>query len=151
MLRKLTCVLPTEITVTFAARSDDFLLCATEMRDISPSVSTLLISRGAILNFKFLTSFAESNLPSCADLITLDPCLLPRHQMSSSKEESKKGQYLFKHLINITRDKTEKITFLLGSDGRNCAVPLCNSYGDIFDNSRKRNATYHKKPSVKLP
>ena len=59
-----------------------------------------------------------------------------------------KGQYLSKHLINITWDKAEKITFLLGSNGRNCAVPLCNSYGDIFDNSRKRNVTYHKMPSA---
>ena len=56
-------------------------------------VYTLLISRGAILNIEFMTSFAESNLPSCA-LFTLDPCLIARHQMSSSKEESKKGQYL---------------------------------------------------------
>ena len=32
---------------------------------------TLLISRGAILNIKFMTSFAESNLSSCADFITL--------------------------------------------------------------------------------
>ena len=36
---------------------------------------TLLISRGAILNIKFMTSFAESNLSSWADFITLDPCL----------------------------------------------------------------------------
>ena len=32
---------------------------------------TLLISRGTILNIKFMTSFAESNLSSCADFITL--------------------------------------------------------------------------------
>ena len=32
---------------------------------------TLLISRGAILNIKFMTSFAESNLSSCAYFITL--------------------------------------------------------------------------------
>ena len=31
--------------------------------------------RGAILNIKFMTSFAESNLSSWADFITLDPCL----------------------------------------------------------------------------
>ena len=31
----------------------------------------LLISCGAILNIKFMTSFAESNLSSCADFITL--------------------------------------------------------------------------------
>ena len=55
---------------------------------------TLLISQGAILNVKFMTSFAESNLSFCADFITLDPCLIARHQISSSKEESKKGQYL---------------------------------------------------------
>ena len=34
-------------------------------------IYTLLISRGAILNIKFMTSFAESNLSSCADFITL--------------------------------------------------------------------------------
>ena len=34
-------------------------------------VYTLLISHGAILNIKFMTSFAESNLSSCADFITL--------------------------------------------------------------------------------
>ena len=55
---------------------------------------TLLISRGPFLNIKFMTSFAESTLSSCADFITLDPCLIARHQMSSSKEELKKGQYL---------------------------------------------------------
>ena len=50
-----------------------------------------LISRGAILNIHFMASFAESNLSSCADFITLDPCLIARHEMSSWKEESKKG------------------------------------------------------------
>ena len=50
--------------------------------------------------------------------------------------------------MNITRDKTEKTTFLLGSNGRNCAVPSCNSYGDLFDNSCKKNVTYHKIPSA---
>ena len=55
---------------------------------------TILISCGAILNIKLMTSFAESNLSSCTDFITLDPCLITRHQMSSSKEESKKGQCL---------------------------------------------------------
>ena len=35
-------------------------------------VYTLLISHGAILNIKFMTSFAESNLSSCADFISLD-------------------------------------------------------------------------------
>ena len=59
-----------------------------------PCLYTLLISRGAILNVKFMTSFAESNLSSCADFITLDPCLIAQHQISSLKEESKKGQYL---------------------------------------------------------
>ena len=33
---------------------------------------TLLINHGAILNLKFMMSFAESNLSSCADFITLD-------------------------------------------------------------------------------
>ena len=42
----------------------------------------------------------------------------------------------------------EKITFSLGSNGGNCAIPLFNSYGDIFDNSRKGNVTYHKIPSA---
>ena len=37
-------------------------------------VYTLLISHGAILNIKFMTSFAESNLSSWADFITLEPC-----------------------------------------------------------------------------
>ena len=32
---------------------------------------TLLISRGAILNIKFMTSIAESNLSSCDDFIML--------------------------------------------------------------------------------
>ena len=32
---------------------------------------TVLISRGAISSIKFMTSFAESNLSSCADFITL--------------------------------------------------------------------------------
>ena len=41
------------------------------------AVYTLLISRGAILNIKLMTSFAESNLSSWADFITLDPCLGP--------------------------------------------------------------------------
>ena len=36
------------------------------------SVYTLLISRSAILNIKFMTSLAESNLSSWADFITLD-------------------------------------------------------------------------------
>ena len=35
----------------------------------------------------------------------------------------------------------------LGSNNRNCAVPLCKSYGVIFDNKRNRNVTYHKIPS----
>ena len=37
---------------------------------------TILISRGAILNIKFMTSFAKSNLSSWADFITLDPWAL---------------------------------------------------------------------------
>ena len=41
------------------------------------TVYTLLISRGTILNIKFMTSFAESNLSSCADFITFDPYLGP--------------------------------------------------------------------------
>ena len=53
-------------------------------------IYTLLISRGAILNIKFMMSFAESNLSSCTDFIMLGPCLIARHQMSSSKEENKK-------------------------------------------------------------
>ena len=58
-----------------------------------------------------------------ANFNSLDPCLIARHQMSSSKEESRKGQYLSQYLINITCDKTEKITFLLGSNGHNCIHP----------------------------
>ena len=39
--------------------------------DKTSTLYTLLISRGAILNIKFMTSFAESNFSSCADFITL--------------------------------------------------------------------------------
>ena len=46
-------------------------------------IYTLLVSRGAILNIKFMTSSAESNLLSWVDFFTLDPCLIARHQMSS--------------------------------------------------------------------
>ena len=36
---------------------------------------------------------------------------------------------------------------MTGSNNRNCAVPLCESYGDVFDNNRNRYMTYHKIPS----
>ena len=32
----------------------------------------------------------------------------------------------------------------LGSNNHNCAVPLCKSYGVIFDNKRNRIVTNHK-------
>lgn len=44
---------------------------------------TLLISCGTILNIKFMTSFVESNLSSCADFISLDPCLIAQHPVIS--------------------------------------------------------------------
>ena len=48
-------------------------------------VYTLLTSRGAILNIKFLTSFAESNLSSWADFITLIAGLRPKKTQEYKK------------------------------------------------------------------
>ena len=36
---------------------------------------------------------------------------------------------------------------LIGGNDRNCTVPMCPSFGDIFDENRNRNVTYHKIPS----
>ena len=51
---------------------------------------------------------------------------------------------LFVLIIITNKVATNKINKKI----TNCAVPLCNSYGDIFDNSRKRNLTYHKIPNA---
>ena len=36
---------------------------------------------------------------------------------------------------------------LIGGNGRNCTVPMCPSYGNIFYKNCNRNVTYHKIPS----
>ena len=49
----------------------------------SMEIYTLLISRGVILNIKFMTSFAESNLSSWTDFITL----IAGHRLKKSTEK----------------------------------------------------------------
>ncbi|KAK3711827.1 hypothetical protein QZH41_008974, partial [Actinostola sp. cb2023] len=35
-----------------------------------------------------------------------------------------------------------------GSNNRNCAVPLCRSYGNLFDKEHNRKVTYHAIPKA---
>ena len=115
--------------IQICSHKKTWLVCMTPIFELVPTniiLHALLISGGAILNIQFMTSFAESNLSSCADFITLDTCMFDRstpnfivkrrlQERSVSflaPYETKKN---YKKKINITWDKTEKITFLLGS------------------------------------